>query len=289
MDLQIQALAPYDPSFLHEMEESVQCLAKQTEWVEQVCAQLAQDQLFATILEEEEDDEGNEDIKEHIEVVAESSYNSHDLECPMVAGHTFLHLSSNTMGPSQEMQDDLIEEMARRLALQSVLEEEARERVRKEVVEDDRNEAQGVLDLYQGERPHSEEGRGVEEASGVQAEDEGEVEEACTGPMLHVISPPNFEELLGKDPFAVSLCQTKTTSTTIPLGGCDGGQSMVSYMVWGNETRADAKERSRKWRLHLPQGHEPSSSPITSHARDLRLYLINENLNFKEVLAWTKT
>ncbi|CAL1394562.1 unnamed protein product [Linum trigynum] len=130
---------------------------------------------------------------------------------------------------------------------------------------------------------------GVEEAICVHVEDEVEVEEACTGHELHVISPPNSEELLGKDPFAVSLCQSKTTSTSIPLGGCNGGQSNISYLVWGNETRADAKERSRKWRLHLPHGHEPSSSPITSHARDLRLHLINENLNFKEVLAWTET
>ncbi|CAL1405954.1 unnamed protein product [Linum trigynum] len=30
MDLEIQALAPSDPSFLHEMEETVQCSAKQT-------------------------------------------------------------------------------------------------------------------------------------------------------------------------------------------------------------------------------------------------------------------
>ncbi|CAL1354025.1 unnamed protein product [Linum trigynum] len=194
------------------------------------------------------------------------------------------------LGPSEEMQDDLIEEITWRLALQSVLEEEERERVREEVVEDEEeSKEEEVLDLFQGERPHFEEGRGVEEAIGVQAEDEVEVEEVCTGPMLHVISPPNFEELLGKDPFAMSLCQTKTTSTSIPLGGCDSGQSMISYLVWGNETRANAKERSREWRLHLPQGHEPSSSLITSPACDLRLHIIDENLNFKEVLGWTET
>ncbi|CAL1359839.1 unnamed protein product [Linum trigynum] len=158
---------------------------------------------------------------------------------------------------------------------------------KKEVVEDE--EESVVLDLFQGERPHFEEGRGVEEAIGVQAEDEVEVEEAYTGPMLHVISPPNFEELLGKDPFVVSLCHTKTTSTSIPLGGCDGGQSMISYLVWGNETRADAEERSREWRLHLTQGHEPSSSSITSPDCDLGLHIIDENLNFKEALGWTDT
>ncbi|CAL1402636.1 unnamed protein product [Linum trigynum] len=160
--------------------------------------------------------------------------------------------------------------------------------MRKEVVDDEEERKEEVvLDLFPGERPHFEEERGVEGAIGVQAEDEVEVEEACTGPMLHLISPPNFEELLGKDPFAVSLCQTKATSTSAPLGGRDGGQSMLSYLVWGNETREE-KKRSRGWRLHLHQVHEPSS-PATPHARDLRFHLIDENLNFKEVLAWTET
>ncbi|CAL1370584.1 unnamed protein product [Linum trigynum] len=55
-----------------------------------------------------------------------------------------------------------------------------RERVQKEVVEDDESEAEGVLDHFPGVIPH-EEGREVEEAIGVKAEDEVEVEEACTG------------------------------------------------------------------------------------------------------------
>ncbi|CAL1410943.1 unnamed protein product [Linum trigynum] len=264
MGLQIKALATSDPSFLHDMEETVQRSAKQTEWVKQVCSHLAQDHLSATTLEEVEDDKG---------------YGS---------DHTFPHLCSNMLGPCEEMQDDPIEEIAWRLALQSVLEEEERARMRKEVVDDEEERKEEVvLDLFPRERPHFEEGRGVEEAIGVQAEDEAEVEEACTGHELHVISPPNFEELLGKDPFAVSLCQTKATSTSVPLGGRDGGQSMLSYLVWGNETREE-KKRSRGWRLHLHQVHEPSS-PATPHARDLRLHLIDENLNFKEVLAWTET
>ncbi|CAL1406917.1 unnamed protein product [Linum trigynum] len=127
------------------------------------------------------------------------------------------------LGPSEEMQDDLIEEITWRLALQSVSEEEERERVREEVVEDEEeSNEEEVLDLFQWEIPNFEEGREVEEEIGVQVEDEVEVEEACTGHELYVISPPNFEELLEKDPFAVSLCQTKATSTSVPLGGCDG-------------------------------------------------------------------
>ncbi|CAL1405431.1 unnamed protein product [Linum trigynum] len=169
------------------------------------------------------------------------------------------------------------------------MEEEERERVRKEVVEDEEeSKEEVVLDLFQGERPHFEKGRGVEEASGVQDEDEIGVEEACTGPIIQVKSPPKFEELLSKDPFAVSLCQTKTTSTLVPLGGRDGGQSIRLYLVWGNKTREETRKRSRGWRLQLHQVHEPSS-PVIPHARDLRLHLIDENLNFKEVLGWTKT
>ncbi|CAL1363720.1 unnamed protein product [Linum trigynum] len=288
MDHQIQALPSSDPSYLRDMEEAVQRSAKQTEWVEQVCAQLAQDHPSATIQEEEEEEEGYTDIREHTEVVTESSRDDHDQECPVVADHPFPHptLSFEEVGMSEEMQEDLMKEIAWKLALQSVLEEEEQERVQKEVVEDDESEAGGVLDHFPGVIPH-EEGREVEGAIVVQAEDEVEVEEACTGHEIHVISPPNFEELLGKDPFAVSLCQTKATSTSVPLGGRDGGQSMLSYLVWGNETREE-KKRSRGWRLHLHQVHEPSS-PATPHARDLRLHLIDENLNFKEVLAWTET
>ncbi|CAL1406052.1 unnamed protein product [Linum trigynum] len=284
MDLQIKALAPSDPSFLHDMEETVQRSAKQTEWVEQVCSHLAQDHLSATTLEEVEDDKGYGDVEEHTEVITKNSHDNHDQESPLVADHTFP--CSNMLGPSEEMQDDHIEEITWRLALQSVLEDEEQERVQKEVVDDDESEAEGVLDHFPGVIPHEEE-RGVEEAIGIQAEDGVKVEEACTDQELHEISPPNFEELLSKDPFALSLCQTKATSTSVPLGGRDGGQSMLSYMVWGNETREE-KKRSRGWRLHLHQVHE-LPSPVIPHARDLRLHLIDENLNFKEVLAWTET
>ncbi|CAL1371039.1 unnamed protein product [Linum trigynum] len=286
MDPHIQAIAQTDFSY-RETEETLLSIKKSLEDLEKAYAQPAQDHPSAIILEEEEEDEGYKDIVEQTEVFTKSSRDDHDQEFPAVADHTFPHpkLSFEEAGMSEEMQENLMKEIAWQLALQSVLEEEERERVQKEVVEDEESEAGGVLDLFPGVIPHEEE-REVEEAIGVQAEDGVKVEEACTGHELHVISPPNFEELLGKDPFAVSLCQTKATSTSVPLGGRDGGQSMLSYLVWGNETR-DEKKRSRGWRLHLHQVHEPSS-PATPHARDLRLHLIDENLNFKEVLAWTK-
>ncbi|CAL1394228.1 unnamed protein product [Linum trigynum] len=60
-------------------------------------------------------------------------------------------------GPSEEMQDDLIEEITWRLALQSVLEEE-RERVREEVVEDEEEiKEEDVLDHFPGVIPQEEE------------------------------------------------------------------------------------------------------------------------------------
>ncbi|CAL1406515.1 unnamed protein product [Linum trigynum] len=271
-----------------ETKEILLSLKKSVDDLERSWAQPDPDHPSATILEEEEEEEGYKDIVEHTKDVMESSRYYHDQECPVIADHTFPHpkLSFEEAGMSEEMQEDLMKEIAWQLALQSVLEEEEKERVQKEVVEDAESEAEGVLDHFPGVVPHEEE-REVEEGIGVQAEDEVEVEEACTGHELQVISPPNFEELLSKDPFAVSLCQTKATSTWVPLGGRDGGQSMLSYLVWGNETREERK-RSRGWRLHLHQVHE-LPSPVIPHARDLILHLIDENLNFKEVLGWTKT
>ncbi|CAL1400526.1 unnamed protein product [Linum trigynum] len=220
------------------MEKTIQHSAKQTEHVEQVCAQLPQYHFYSTLEEEEEDEGGYKDIVEQTEVFTKSSRDDHDQECPVVSEHTFPHPtpSFEEVGMSEEMRDDLIKEIAWRLALQSMLEEEERERMRKEVVEDDGSEAEEVLDLSQGEKSSSEEGRRVEDASIVHAEDEVEVEEACTSHELHVISPPNF---------TVSLCHTKATSTSVPLGGCDGGQSVVSYLIWGNDMREEKKKVSR--------------------------------------------
>ncbi|CAL1382702.1 unnamed protein product [Linum trigynum] len=112
---------------------------------------------------------------------------------------------------SEEMQANLIKKIAWRLALLSVLEKEEQERMRKEVVENEGGKLEEFLDLFQGEESNNEDIRGFEDAIGVQTEDEVEVEEACTSHELQVISPPNFEKLLGKDPFAVSLCQSKAT------------------------------------------------------------------------------
>ncbi|CAL1395385.1 unnamed protein product [Linum trigynum] len=241
MDPHIQAIAETDFSFSRETKDTLRSIKKHIEVIEKACSQFSQDNLYAAIQVEEEEEKGNhEDVEEHTEVVTESSHGNHDQVYPLVVDHNFHHFRSEMLGLSEEMQAELIENLAWRLALQSVLEEEEQERVQKEVVEDDKSEAEGVLDLFSGVIPH-EEGRGVEEAIGVQAEDEVEMEEACTGHELHVLSPPNFEEFLSKDPFAVSLCQTKATSTLVPLGGRDGVHSMLSYLVCSNETREEKK------------------------------------------------
>ncbi|CAL1355581.1 unnamed protein product [Linum trigynum] len=172
MDLLFSSVAPPNSSSLRESEETVSHSSKQPERVEQVCAQLAQDHPSATIIEEEEEEQGYKDIVEQTEIITESSREDHDQECPVVADHPFSHPtpSFEVAGMSEEMQEDIMKEIAWQLALQFVLEEEEQERVQNEVVEDDESEAGGVLDHFPGVIPHEEE-REVEEAIGVQPED----------------------------------------------------------------------------------------------------------------------
>ncbi|CAL1379498.1 unnamed protein product [Linum trigynum] len=155
MDPHIQAIVQTDFSFPRETEETLRSIKKHIEFIEKACAQFSQDSLYATIQAKKEEEEVNhEDVVEHIEFVTKSSRDDHDLQCPVVANHTFPHLtpSDDEAAMSEEMQVDLIEKIAWRLALQSVLEEEEeRERMRKEVVEES----------------NSKEGRGVEEAIGI--------------------------------------------------------------------------------------------------------------------------
>ncbi|CAL1400687.1 unnamed protein product [Linum trigynum] len=96
-------------------------------------SQSAQDRLSASLEEVEEDEEVYKNIVEQTEVVTESSRDDHDQEYPVVADHTFSHSSSNfeEADMREEMQAELIENLAWRLALQSIMEEEERERMRK--------------------------------------------------------------------------------------------------------------------------------------------------------------
>ncbi|CAL1399401.1 unnamed protein product [Linum trigynum] len=228
MDLHSQTISQTDFSFLletREKKETLRSINKHLEVIEKSCAPFSQDNLYTTMQAEEEEEESNHgDVEEHTEVVTETSRDNHDKKCPLVADHTFTHFCFDILGSSEEMQGFLIEEITWRLALQSEVEEEERERVREEVVEDEEeSQDEEILDLFQGHESNSEEGRRVEDAIGVQDEDDVELEEACTGHELHVVSPPKFEELLGKDLFAVSICKTKATSTLFFLGGLDGG------------------------------------------------------------------
>ncbi|CAL1412654.1 unnamed protein product [Linum trigynum] len=137
MDPHIQAMAQTGFSFPRETD-TLRSIKKHIEVIEKACAQFSQDNLYAAIQVEEEEEEGNhEDVEEHTEVVTESSHDNHDQVYPLVVDHNCPHFCSDMLGPSEEMQDDLIEEITWRLALQSVLEEGERERVREEVVEDE--------------------------------------------------------------------------------------------------------------------------------------------------------
>ncbi|CAL1355011.1 unnamed protein product [Linum trigynum] len=163
MDPHIQTIAQTDFSFPRETEDTLRSIKKHIEVIEKACSQFSQDNLYAAIQVEEEEEEGNhEDVEEHTKVVTECSHDNHDQVYPLVVDHNFPHFRSNMLSPSEEVQAELIENLAWRLALQFVMEEEEKERVRKEVVEDEEeSKKEVVLDLFQGERPHFEEGRGL--------------------------------------------------------------------------------------------------------------------------------
>ncbi|CAL1412132.1 unnamed protein product [Linum trigynum] len=87
----------------HEKEEILLSIKKSLDDLEKSYAQPAQDHPSVTILEEEEEDEGYEDIVEHTEVVTESSRDDHDKKCLVLADHTFPHptLSFEEAGMSE--------------------------------------------------------------------------------------------------------------------------------------------------------------------------------------------
>ncbi|CAL1383809.1 unnamed protein product [Linum trigynum] len=116
------------------------------------------------------------------------------------------------------------------------------------------------------------------------------VDEASTSYKCHKSFLPNLDALLAKDPFAVSLRQAEVKPSSIPLDGFNDGQSRLHYMVWDKEKNEEGKKkRSRGWSLKCNQVHDPLPSLFTSYARDLRHHITDKNLNFKEVLGWTKT
>ncbi|CAL1395256.1 unnamed protein product [Linum trigynum] len=107
-----------------------------------------------------------------------------------------------------------------------------------------------------------EEGRQVEDefesANGVQDEDDAKVDETSTSYKYYEVFPPDLDVVLEKDPF-VTLCQAKAKPSVIPLGGCNGSQSLLHYMVWGKERRMKERRRglvggaSRPLKLTSPQ------------------------------------
>ncbi|CAL1387614.1 unnamed protein product [Linum trigynum] len=113
MDPHIQAMAQTDFSFPRETEDTLRSIKKHIEVIEKACAQFSQDNLYAAIQVEEEEAEGNhENVQEHAEVVTESSHDNHDQVYTLVVDHNCPHFCSDMLGPSEEMQDDLMKEIA---------------------------------------------------------------------------------------------------------------------------------------------------------------------------------
>ncbi|CAL1406272.1 unnamed protein product [Linum trigynum] len=128
------------------------------------------------------------------------------------------------------MQEEHIEEIAWKLSLHIVLDEE-REKARRKVMEEEVSiKEEEDLDCSKGEEQKEVEGREVVEevegASGVQYEDQAVVDEASTSYKSYKSFPPDLDALLEKDPFA-ALCQAKAKPSAFPLGGCNGSQSMM--------------------------------------------------------------
>ncbi|CAL1412058.1 unnamed protein product [Linum trigynum] len=99
LDPHIWAIPKTDFSFLRETEETLQSIKKHIEVIEKACAQFAQDNLYATIQVEEEEEEANhEDVEEHTEVVTENSRDNQYQEYPLVENHTFPHFYSDMLG-----------------------------------------------------------------------------------------------------------------------------------------------------------------------------------------------
>ncbi|CAL1378572.1 unnamed protein product [Linum trigynum] len=104
------------------------------------------------------------------------------------------------------------------------------------------------------------------------------VDEASTSFKCYQSFPPDLDALLKKDPFVV-LCLVKAKPSSISLGGCDGGQSMMSYMVWGKEKKKRRRGliggASKLFKFTSPQSWTHSmlmtcystSSKITSTSR----------------------
>ncbi|CAL1354852.1 unnamed protein product [Linum trigynum] len=247
-----------------------------------------------SLLEENKEVEGalNDNHMKLEELTPETSHGEDEQEDCIDHSHHLPLPESNfeDQDTSVEEQENRSYELAWHLALQTVLEDMNGKE--EEVIEEEEESIEEGEDFEcsQGEEIE-EEGREVEKevegASEVQDEDEVVVDEASTSYKCKHSFPPDLDVLLEKDPFA-ALCQAKAKPSTIPLGGCDGGKSMMHYMVWGKEKKEEGKKKmSHGWSLKATQVHEPSIID-SSNARDLRHHLTDENLNFKEVLDWTK-
>ncbi|CAL1405669.1 unnamed protein product [Linum trigynum] len=92
--------------------------------VEKACAQLTQEQLL-TICEEEEEEKANPNDDLEQKVVTKSHCDTRDLECPFeVAIIPHFTLNFKEIVTSEEMRADPIKDIAWKLDIQHMLEEE---------------------------------------------------------------------------------------------------------------------------------------------------------------------
>ncbi|CAL1354883.1 unnamed protein product [Linum trigynum] len=192
-----------------------------------------------SLLEEKEEVEGasKDNRVEQDELTPESSCGDDEQEGCIDDSHHLPLPDSNLkdQDTSVEEQGNPFYELAWHLALQSVL-EDMNGKEEEEVEEEEESIEEGEdIECSQGEEIEKE-GREVAEdvegASEVQDEDEVVVDEASTSYKCYQCFPPDLGALLEKDPFA-AFCQAKAKPSAIPLCGCDGGKSMMHYMVWG--------------------------------------------------------
>ncbi|CAL1379657.1 unnamed protein product [Linum trigynum] len=90
--------------------------------------------------------------------------------------------------------------------------------MRKEKVVEEEVETKEDEFLEDSQEEEFQEGKELDEVIGFRAKKEDSVEEDCIGHVIIEKSILNFEELLSKDPFAITLCPNEAKPSAIPLG-----------------------------------------------------------------------
>ncbi|CAL1359733.1 unnamed protein product [Linum trigynum] len=200
---------PPHSDVLYEAEEICNRTEKLNSMVKEACARFTQDQLLAVREEKEDEEESLKDELEQLEVFTDGHRDAQDLESPLEIATTLPHFIPSVKEEDlhEEMRVEPIDDIAWRLAIQRLLAEEQGKIRKEEAVEEvESNEEEFLEDPKEEEY---EEEKELDETIGLCAKEEVLVEEACISHVINNKSPPNIEELLSKDPFAITLCPTK--------------------------------------------------------------------------------